>query len=271
MWRTLFLGTFLITTQSLFAQLSTIPPVGPKALGMGGISAVNDDLWGVLNNPGGIADLDELGTFVSYRTIFDFAPFNTVSAGVALPTPFGTAGLGVFRFGDELFNTQMLSFSMARKIGIMQLGIKASYLQLNIEGFGSRGVFVADIGGIATLTPELSFGAHIYNFSQSTVSAETQERVPTLIRLALAYEPSEDFTLSVEGEKDVDLDPDIKLGLQYRVIEKLYLRTGFSGLNNTHSFGGGLQLQRFVVDYAVRVDRDLGSTHNFGLSFYPSR
>lgn len=271
MWRTFFLLLFLGISFSVRAQLSTIPPVGPRALGMGDISAVNADLWGVLNNPGGIANEEELAAFVSYRTIFDFAPFNTVSAGVVSPTKFGTVGLGLFRFGDELFNTQMISLSLARKIGIMQLGMKASYLQLNIDGFGSRGVFVADIGGIATLTPELSFGAHIYNFSQSAVSAETRERVPTVIRLALAYEPSEEFRLAIEGEKDVDLDPDIKLGIQYRVIEDLYLRTGFSGLNNTHSFGGGLQLQRFVIDYAVRVDRDLGSTHNFGLSFYPSR
>jgi len=271
MCRNCLLLLFFSLTQLVNAQLSTIPPVGPKAMGMGGVSAVNSDLWSVLNNPGGIADAEELAAFVNYRTIFDFAPFNTVSAGVVSPTAFGTAGLSVFRFGDELFNTQMFSLSFARKVGIIQLGVKASYLQLNIEGFGNRGVFVADIGGIATLTPELTFGAHIYNFSQSTVSAETQERVPTLIRLALAYEPTDQFILSIEGEKDVDQDPDIKLGLQYRLIESLYLRTGFSGLNNTHSFGGGLLLKRFVIDYAVRIDRTLGSTHNFGLSFYPKR
>ena len=227
MSRNLLLILFFSLTNQAFSQLSTIPPVGPKALGMGGVSAVNADVWGVLNNPGGIADAEALAAFVSYRTIFDFAPFNTVSAGVVAPTDLGTAGLGVFRFGDELFNTQMLSISIARKIGIMQLGIKASYLQLNIEGFGSRGVFVADIGGIATLTPELSFGAHIYNFSQSALSAETRERVPTVIRLALSYTPTEAFIFSIEGEKDVDLDPDIKLGLQYQLIESLYLRTGF--------------------------------------------
>lgn len=263
---------FLLLAQfPLRGQLSTIPPVGPRALGMGGASVVNADHWAVLNNPSGIGDLSGISAFVSYRTIFDFAPFNTVSAGVVVPTGIGQAGVGVYRFGDNLFNTQMLSFSIARKIGIMQLGVKASYLQLDIEGFGSRGVFVADIGGIAELTPELSFGAHIYNFSQSTISSDTQERVPTLIRLGLAYAPTEAFTLVVEGEKDVDTDPDIKLGIQYQLIEKLHLRTGFSGFSNTHSFGAGLTLNKFVIDYGVKIDRDLGSTHNFGISFSPSK
>ena len=262
---------FLLVCTTARAQLATVPPVGPKALGMGGITSLSADHWAVLNNPGGIADLESISGFVSYRTIFDFAPFNTVSAGVVVPTGFGQAGLGVFRFGDDLFNTQMLSFSFARKVGIMQLGVKASYLQLNIEGFGSRGVFVSDIGGIAQLTPELVFGAHIYNFSQSALSTETGERVPTIIRLGLAYQPNEQFALMIEGEKDVDLDPDIKVGLQYQLIEPLYLRTGFSGLSNTHSFGGGLTLKKFVVDYGVRIDRDLGSTHNLGISFFPRR
>ena len=264
--KTLF---FLLISSSGFAQLATVPPVGPKALGMGGITSLNADHWGVLNNPGGIASAESISAFVSYRTIFDFAPFNTVSAGVVIPTDIGRAGVGVYRFGDDLFNTQMLSFSIARKIGIMQLGVKASYLQVNIEGFGSRGVFVSDIGGIAELTPELTFGAHIYNFSQSALSTESGERVPTIIRLGLAYQPSDELSLMIEGEKDVDLDPDIKVGLQYRLIEELYLRTGFSGLSNTHSFGGALTLKKFVIDYGVRIDRDLGSTHNFGISFYP--
>lgn len=255
----------------LNAQLSTIPPVGPKALGMGGVSVVNADHWSVLNNPAGHATAQDISGFVSYRTIFDFSPFNTVSAGAVIPAGFGNVGLGVFRFGDDLFNTQMFSISASRKIGIMALGIKASYLQLNIDGFGSKGVFVADIGGVADLTPQLTFGAHIYNFSQATISAETNERVPTVIRLGLAYHPTEEFTFVLEGEKDVNLDPDLKLGIQYQLIEKVHLRTGFSGLNNTHSFGGGVELKKFVVDYGVSVDRDLGSTHNFGISFYPSK
>ena len=269
-WGFLLLLFFSFARQAL-SQLATIPPVGPKALGMGGVSAVNADIRGVLNNPGGIADTKALAAFVSYRSIFDFAPFNTVAAGVVVPTSLGTAGLGVFRFGDELFNTQMLSLSIARKIGIMQLGVKASYLQINIDGFGSRGVFVADIGGIATLTPELSFGAHIYNFSQSAISTETRERVPTVIWLALSYHPTEAFVISIEGEKEVNLKPEVRLGLQYQLIENLYLRTGFSGLNNTHSFGGGLRFNRFVADYAFRANRHLGNTHNFGLSYFLSR
>ena len=269
-WGLLLLLFFGFAEQAL-SQLSTIPPVGPKALGMGGISAVNADIRGVLNNPGGIADTKALSAFVSYRSIFNFAPFNTVAAGVVVPTSLGTAGLGVFRFGDELFNTQMLCLSIARKIGIMQLGVKVGYLQINIEGFGSRGVFVADIGGIARLTPHLSFGAYIYNFSQSAISTETRERIPTVIRLALSYKPTEAFLISIEGEKEVNLKPEVRLGLQYQLIESLYLRTGFSGLNNTHSFGGGLLFNRFVADYAFRANRHLGNTHNFGLSYFLSR
>lgn len=253
------------------AQLATIPPEGPRAQGMGGVAVISSDPWAVLNNPAGLATLDELSFFANYRTIFDFAPFNTVSAGAIIPTDFGTAGVGVFRFGDELFNSQMISLSIAKKIGIMQLGIEANYLQMNIEGFGSKGLFMAGIGGIAELTPELSFGAHIYNFTQTAISQDTGERLPTIIRLGLAYQPTTQFSLFIEGEKDVELDPDLKLGLEYQVIEEVFVRTGFSGLNNTHSFGGGVNLKKLQVNYGVQIDRDLGSSHHFGISFFPKR
>lgn len=249
------------------AQLASKPPVGPRALGLGGTNVVFNDAWSVFNNPAGLTDVENTTSLFAYRTIFDFSPFNTVSAGAALPTSVGNVGFGVYRFGDDIFNSQMASLSFAKKTGIVRLGIKANYLQFNIEGFGRKGAFLADIGVLADLTPQLTFGAQIYNFTQSSVSNDTQEKIPTIINLGAAYKPADDFTIIIEGEKDIDLDPDLKLGLEYQIIEALVARTGFSTLTNTHSFGVGLFLTRFTFDYGIRIDRRLGHTHNFGLTF----
>tara|TARA_A100000171_G_C2132435_1_gene147650 strand:- start:1357 stop:2172 length:816 start_codon:yes stop_codon:yes gene_type:complete len=249
------------------AQLASRAPVGPRALSMGGVSSVFHDSWSIFNNPAGLTETEQLTALFAYKTIFDFAPFNTVSAGVAMPTSLGSMGFSVFRFGDDIFNSQMASLSFARKTGIIRLGVKLNYLQYNIEGFGSKSTLLSDIGVVADLTPQLTFGAHIYNFTQSSIAADNREKVPTVINLGIAYKPSEEITLVIEGEKDIDLDPDLKLGLEYQVIEKVKARTGFSTLTNTHSFGAGLQLSRFGLDYGIRIDRKLGHTHNFGLTF----
>lgn len=262
----LIFSTVIIYT-SASAQQAGTPPQGPISAGLGGISSPLENSWSLFNNPAGLASIEKANGVFGYQTIFNFAPFNTVAAAINFPTNIGAMSFGVYRFGDELFSSQMASLGFGRKIGIMSLGIKANLLQYTIDRFGKRSVFLAEMGGIAKLSPKAIFGIHIYNFTQSVVAAETQEKVPTIIRLSVNYQAADRLNLFVEGEKDVDLDPDLKLGLAYRVIEVLELRTGFSTVNNRHSFGAGFKVRRFVVDYGLRSNINVGTTHNFGLNF----
>lgn len=249
------------------AQLPGVPPTGPITAGLGGISSGLDNAWAIFNNPAGLSSQEHLSLILGYQTLLNFKPFNTATAAVVLPTKFGVTAFSVYKFGDDLFSNQMASVAFAKKLGIMSLGIKAGILQYNIQGFGKQSVFIADIGGLAELTPTLAFGMHIYNFSQTIIASESQEKVPTVIRLSLNYRPSDQLKIFIEGEKDIDLTPDINFGISYRIIEGLTVRTGFSTLSNSHSFGGGFHFKRFIIDYAIRANSDLGSTHNFGLTY----
>ena len=266
--KTVFSLLLIITTVfSTNAQLASAPPTGPRALGMGSISVTTKDDWSVFNNPAGLAQLNQSSAMFAYRTIFDFAPFNTVSAGVVLPTKVGTAGISVYRFGDNLFNSQMLSGMISHQIGIMGIGLRANYLQFNIEGFGRKAIFVTDIGGIAKLSDQLTFGVQVTNFTQSSVSDKDDERIPTIINIGISYQPTDDLFISFEGEKDVDLSADLKIGIEYKILDKVFVRTGFTVDTGTHSFGAGIKLDRFFFDYGVKMDQYLGNNHNLGLIF----
>lgn len=249
------------------SQNAGIPPAGPISLGLGGARTAVSNQWAIFNNPAGLGDLKGISGVFGYQTILNFAPFNTVSAAVNAQTPFGNTAFGVYKFGDDVFSTQMASVGFARKLGIMTLGVKANLLQYDIAGFGKRSVFLAEMGGIANLTPQLNFGAHIYNITQSVVAQETQEKVPILIRMAINYQLSNELQLFIEGEKDVDREAEFSLGLSFQLIEALLLRTGFATQTNRYSFGAGLKIQKFIVDYAVSPDSGIGATHNFGLTY----
>ncbi|NVJ46181.1 MAG: hypothetical protein HWE07_03605 [Cytophagia bacterium] len=252
---------------NLFGQISGVPPKGPVSLAMGGVSSATANEWSVFNNPAGLIANSGISGIISYQTIFNFAPFNTLAAGINAETLWGNAAFGVYRFGDELFSNQMASLGFARKIGIMSLGAKANLLQYHIDGFGKRSVFVAEMGALAEFSPQLNFGVHVYNFTQSVIAPESQERVPTLIRLSLNYHPDESLDIFIEGEKDVENTPDFRLGLAYSIMENLWLRTGFSTLTNRHSFGAGFKFRKFTIDYAIRSNKSTGATHNFGLTY----
>lgn len=266
---------FLILTTTVLklnAQLASVPPTGPRALGMGSVSVTSKDEWALFNNPAGIIESNQTSALFAYRTIFDFTPFNTVSAGIVVPTKIGPTGISVFRFGDDEFNSQMLSGIFSHQISIVSIGLRANYLQFNIDGFGRKAIFIGDIGAIARVSDELSFGVQITNFSQSSISDEDQERVPTIINIGFSYEPTSDLFITLEGEKDVDLEADLKMGLEYKILDKVFVRTGFTIDAGTHSFGAGIELEKFFLDYGIKVDQFLGNNHNLGLVYsFPKR
>lgn len=252
---------------TLWGQLAGIPPKGAASLGLGGISSIDSKEWAVFNNPAGLTSIKVTSGIVGYQTILNFSPFNSAAVGFIIPYQIGTLAIGVSRFGDQLFNTQTINIGFARKIGIMSLGIKTSISQVNIDGFGKRSVFVSEIGGLADLAPTLTLGTHIYNLTQSLISPNTLEKIPTIIRLSLDYHPTDLLNVYTEIEKDVALDPNLRLGLAYRIIDNLAFRTGISTVLKSHSFGARLIIQPFMIDYAIQVNHGISTAHSFGLTY----
>jgi hypothetical protein len=256
-----------ICSYGLCAQIAGIPPPGPISMSLSGISAPLSNSWSIFNNPAGLAEHEALDVVFAYQTIFDFAPFNTSSAAINIPSRIGNTSIGAYRFGDDLFSTSMLSLGYASTIGIISLGAKFNYLQYSIDGFGKKAFGIGEIGVIADLSPALNFGMHIYNFTQTKVDNYSGEVIPVVIRLALHYQLGEKVNLYLEGEKDIEAEEDIKFGLSYQIIGALQVRTGISTITNRMTFGAGLELSRFVVDYALSANETISTTHNFGLTY----
>ncbi|OEK00328.1 hypothetical protein BFP97_01835 [Roseivirga sp. 4D4] len=252
---------------TLWSQLAGTPPNGAVSIGLGDIVSIGSEDWSIFNNPAGLADINEISGIAGYQTILDFSPFNSVFAGINLPSSIGTFGLGASKFGDEIFNTQMLHLALAQKIGIVNLGFKTAIQQLYIDGFGKRSVLVSEIGAITNLGPELTLGTHIYNFTQSNISRDIQEKIPVIVRASIDYHPTDELNLYAEFEKDVRLDPIIKMGLAYRLIETMVLRTGISPTTNRHSFGASLVLKAFTIDYGLRSGQGIGMLHSIGIIY----
>lgn len=262
----ILLLSFLVPSLS-FGQLAGMPPNGPISLALGGISSPLSNSYSIFNNPAGLANHENFDAVFAYQTIFNYGAFNTASAAINYHGDFGTAAVGFFRFGDNLFSSIMASAAYGGKLGIVSLGGKINYLQYNVDGFGNRGIVVAEMGAIADLAEDFSFGMHIYNFTQSVISEESREKIPVVIRLSARYQLADEVNIYAEGEKDIEEQSDFKFGLAYKLIEALELRAGFSSRTNRLTFGAGLNISRITVDYALRANDTIRATHNFGLTY----
>lgn len=239
--------------------------IGSRANGLGHASACLRDVWSLFHNTGGLAKLEALQVGFAYEAVPHFSPFNRMAVAGALPVSTGVVGAGVFRFGDDLYNEQLLSLAYANHFGLASLGIKANYIQYNVAGFGRKGVCSVSFGGIAEITSTFNIGAHIININQPDISES--EKLPTLLIAGIAYHPTEKVLVVGEVQKDLDYNPTLKAGVEYVVHQKVILRTGFNLEPDAGFFGLGFRPHRFQLDYAFTWLNAVGSKHQASINY----
>jgi hypothetical protein len=251
----------------LFAQADA--PMSARAAALGNASVTLPDLWALHHNVAGIANLSqpEAGVYVENR--FGIRAFTTVALQAVYPTAkYGSYGLSMSRFGDELYNQQSIGLGVAHKLGQFSLGGKIDIWQVAVEGYGSRKAVAISVGGQGEIIPGLYFGAHAYNLNQAKLAAFEDERLATVLRAGLSYKPHQKLLLAAETEKNIEHDADFKAGVEYQLLkEKLALRSGFSTLTNKATFGVGFQARQLQVDYAFGSTTLLGLSHHLSLSY----
>lgn len=254
---------------SAYGQVGTETyPKGARSMGMANASVTLGDGWSVFNNIGGLARLESAQAFFGYDHRLGLNELTTLAAGVAQVHDFGVFGLGLSHYGSTLFNQQNIGLGFSNSSGIASFGIKANYFQTNIEGYGRRASPVLEFGGVAGLAPGLLFGAHMYNFTRARLSKISQDYLPTVIKAGISYRPTEQLMVNIEGEKEILLDPQFKMGMEYVLLQKLWIRAGVQTQPTNLFFGMGFRPKRFLVHYALSQNYRLGYTHHFSLDYF---
>jgi hypothetical protein len=81
------------------------------------------------------------------------------------------------------------------------------------------------------------------------------------------YKFSEKVLVSVEDEKQVDAVNVVRVGVDYRIAEPLYLRGGFATNPALTSFGFGLHFGQFMFDTSASFHEVLGFTPQISLQY----
>ncbi|MCP4457824.1 MAG: hypothetical protein GY816_07345 [Cytophagales bacterium] len=242
-------------------------PMGARNAGIGGASIVLQDHWSLFNNIGALALSNSNVAFVSYQNRFNISEFQVVGAGYVHVFEKVVSGVGFYRFGDDLFNEQRVNLAIGHKLDHVSLGLSIDYLQYSITTVGSKGALLFEFGGVAEITDKIQFGAHIFNVNQAKLSTEEQLKLPTVMKAGVSFKPSEQLMINIETEKDLDFDEVFRLGLEYQIVEKIYLRTGFGTEPFNSAFGVGFYPKQVQFDYSFSNDTNLGSLHEMSVSY----
>jgi hypothetical protein len=247
-------------TQFAFAQrISTL--MGARAHGLAYASVTLEDEWSILNNTAGLARHNTTSVAATHLIHPSLTAFNKSALSVSLPLKSGSMGVGAFKFGDDLYNEQLLTLGYAQRVGNTALGLRTNYSQFNAEGFGRKGQIAFSMGSITTLSSHVLVGINIHNILQPKFDKNWQEQLPTIITAGVGIKASENFNVYTELEKDISKRVGAKAAIEYHYLQKFFVRTGYNMMLNNVHVGVGFHKQSYHIDYGFSHHPFIGVSH----------
>jgi hypothetical protein len=260
----------LLAPSQISAQVANYQS-GARSQGLGNASVAYSDIWSVFNNIGALAHLKEPVIGTEYKNMYQLDGFKTASLCANLPHKNFNTGLGIYYFGDEIYNEGKLSIGASHKINFVSLGINVNYLQYNVIEFRSSYAFAIELGGLVQIHPNWNFGAHLFNANQASLSGSGSFKVPTIMRAGISYLPKESTMLTAEIEKDPEKKTCLKVGAEYAIVKQLILRSGVSTYPSNANFGIGFLSKQINLDYAASHHLQLGLSHQLSANIILKR
>ncbi len=244
--------------------------IGARSAGVANASLTYIDVWSLWQNQAGIASLKEISAGVFYENEFLLPELALKAFGFVIPLKkLGVFGLSYTGFGYSLYNETKLGICYAKSYGdVFSFGMQLDYLNTFVgDGYGSNNAIAAEAGFQAKILPELVLAAHIYNPTRAKLAATYDERIPSILRIGLAYTFSDKVICSLELEKDITQQENVKAGVEYHAVKQFYLRCGISTNPVSDAFGIGLVMKTFKFDFSETIYQELGSTPAISLSY----
>ena len=235
-------------------------PFGGRAAGMGNAAVAVYDFWGLSHNQAGIAQTISPTAGFYFENRYMAREMSFGALGFAMPAAGGVIGISMGYFGFSQYNESKFGVTYARSFGPhFSAAVQLNYLYTYIgDGYGTSDNIAAELGVIYHVFPGFRIGAHIFNPTRTRVSVNTTERLPTIFRLGLAYHFSERVLVSLETEKDLEMPPVVKAGIEYGITEQIFVRAGLGTQPATNAFGLGVYLGALKLDIAASFHHVLG-------------
>jgi len=264
---------FFILLINLFFQKSLAAndnhPIGTRSAGMANAYVMIWDIWSVYHNQAGLAAIENLTIGFHHENKFIVPQYGLQALALVVPTKSGTFGLTYSYFGFSKYNESKFGLAFGRSFGkAFSVGIQLDYLNTYIaEEYGNQGALTVEGGILAEPIENFFIGAHIYNPIKAKISTYDIEKIPTIFRVGLGYNFADKLFFGIETEKDLDTKSVFKAGIEYRIPENLFLRTGILTNPTQFTFGLGYEIKGLKADIAFTKHQILGFTPHFSIIY----
>jgi hypothetical protein len=242
---------------------------GPRLTAMGNNSVAVRDIWSLNGNPSGITNLESPTLAINYTKYLIDNELSKQSAAFVLPFGNNYLGASFNRYGIAEYNEIKAGLALAKRFGNkLSIALKGNYHQIKINNYGSTTGFSIDVGGMYDLNEQITLGFSLINPSfQKYSSKEIETKIPSSIQIGGSYKASDKILIATTISKDFDTAIDVGLGIDYKLLDLISLRTGLTAKPFKHYAGFGLNYKKFMMDMAIESDSHLGYTPQIALAY----
>ncbi|MBI3012781.1 MAG: hypothetical protein HYY63_04075 [Elusimicrobia bacterium] len=253
--------------------------MGARAIAMGeSFVAVANDYSAVYWNPAGLGRLDKKTLHSEYRNLYGLGLLRTMTIGYIQPQlGLGTMGFSWFRLetmGDAGYldyseNSFIFSYGSDHFAPFL-FGLNGKYYRVH-SAMGASGMGL-DAGLMYVLKdPLLIFGIAVQDLNHTMISWDsgTKDRLPIRIRAGVSSQLPTHTLLTAQISLKDQKNETHHLGLEQNLFNQYCaLRLGVlqREKNVQFSWGLGLKVRSFDLDYGWQAERYLGDTQVFSLS-----
>jgi hypothetical protein len=229
---------------------------------MAGISAGLEDAWAVMNNPAGMARYSYFSLVSGIEQRFLMKELGQYSFAITYPVDKGCLGFSAAFSGYSSFIDQKLCISYGRLFGKNFLSGLSLVYTFQKAGDDSRAIHQVsyEIGAIVLLSQKISFAFTAFNPFQLYYHSGSYASLPSIIEMGLSFRYSPSLMIHLELEKDLDLPPLVKIGIEYIFNDLVALRGGIKGFPASYSFGAAFRNRQFLFEIASCYHQYLGFT-----------
>lgn len=247
-----------------------LKPVGAATSALGGNSVTLRNFWSCLNNPAGIVQHKYFSIGFHYENRFMLKELSYKNAGIILPLNNDAFSLSISQFGYNLYNENIFGLAYAKLFGNrLSVGLKLDYILIKYNNihYDNINLITFELGIQTYITEKIILGAYIFNPANIKIRSPNIDKIPIIMRLGLSYNITPDFLLVSEVEENFDNNLAYRFGIEYEIIEKFHIRSGFQLNPALFTIGMGLDFKRFSIDFSSEMGQYLGTSLQCSFSF----
>jgi outer membrane protein OmpA-like peptidoglycan-associated protein len=268
--------------------------IGPRAVGMGEAQvAVCNDVTSVFWNPAGLVNIPSQEASFMYNLWFE--SIRSQYFGYAFPHPTIGTFAGSINYlsmdkiqGYTAYDVKTEKVTVYDLLGVLSYarelpygiygGINLKFIQQKLEEESSF-AFGVDIGIMGSVgrwlklkgMEGLTLGLNLQNLGTKVRFQKEEGDLPMNFKFGVGLRKElfgDPLTIAIDGNLPNDNDFYGSVGIEYWVRNLIGLRFGYKSgqdLGNGLSFGGGIKVNVFQLDYALVHFGELGYTHRIGI------